>query len=71
MDRGKESYAQRKHQRSLKPDDRIAVGRGIAVVEHAYAHQALALWNRGTLRLLLKDIAWDDFNSRWEGSGSA
>ena len=53
------------------PGDRIAVGRGIAVVEHADAHEVRAPRNRGTLRLLRKYIAWDDINSRWEVSGSA
>jgi hypothetical protein len=55
MTRSKEWYAQRKHRRSLKPGDRMAVGRGIAVVEHADAHQVHALWKRGKLRLLRKD----------------
>jgi hypothetical protein len=70
-DRGKEWYARRKQERTMMPGDRIAVGRGIAVVEHADAHEVRVLWNRGTLRLLRKDIAWDDINSRWEVSGSA
>ena len=69
--RGKEWYARRKHQRGLKPGDRIAVGRGIAVVEQADDHWVHALWNRGTLRLPRKDIAWDNINSRWELNGSA
>jgi hypothetical protein len=70
--RGKEWYAQRKSERTLKAGDRIAVrGSGIAVVEHADADQVHALWNRGTLRLWRKDIAWDDTNSRWEARVSA
>lgn len=71
MTRSKQWYAQRRHQRSLKAGDRIAVGRGIAIVEHAEAHWVHALWNRGKLLLLRKDIAWDDVNSRWELNGSA
>ena len=69
--KGKEWYARRKQEWTLMPGDRIAVGRGIAVVEHADAHEVRAPRNRGTLRLLRKDIAWDDINSRWEVSGSA
>jgi hypothetical protein len=69
MSRGKDWYARRKHERSLKLGDRIAVGCRIAVVEHADAHQVHASWNGRRLRLLRKDIAWDEINSHWELRG--
>ena len=64
--RGKEWYARR--ERTLKRGDCVAIrGRGIAVVQHVDEARVLAvLRKRESLRLMRKDIAWNDANSRWE-----
>jgi hypothetical protein len=72
-DRGKEWYTRCKRERTLQAGDRVAIlGEGIAVVEHADGARVLAvLGKRERLRLLRRDIAWSDINSRWEASVSA
>jgi hypothetical protein len=69
--RGKEWYARRK--RTLKGGDCVAIGgRGIAVVEHADDMRVHAvLGKREWVRLLRRDIAWNETYSRWEASVSA
>jgi hypothetical protein len=69
--RGKEWYARRR--RTLKRGDCVAIGgRGIAVVEHADDMRVhAALGKREWVRLLRRDIAWNDTYSRWEASVSA
>jgi hypothetical protein len=68
MSRGQEWYARRKHDRTLKVGDRIAVlGRGIAVVERiGIEHVRAMLWNRDLLRIQRKEVVWDESNMRWE-----
>jgi hypothetical protein len=71
MSRGKDWYARRR--RTLKRGDCVAIGgRGIAVVEHADGMRVHAvLGKREWVRLLRRDIAWNDTYSRWEASVSA
>jgi hypothetical protein len=71
MSRGKDWYARRR--RTLKRGDCVAIGgRGIAVVEHADDMRVHAvLGKREWVRLLRRDIAWNDTYSRWEASVSA
>jgi hypothetical protein len=66
--RGQEWYARRKHERTLKPGDRVAVlDRGIGVIERVCDKEVHAvLWNRSMLRIEREDILWDEGNMRWE-----
>jgi hypothetical protein len=66
--RGKEWYARRKQERTLKCGDRVAIlGRGIAVVEQVHGEEVhVVLGNRSMLRIGRKDIVWDEGNRRWE-----
>lgn len=68
VSRGHEWYARRKHERTIKIGDRIAVlGRGIAVVEQvSHEHVHAVLWNREVLRLQRAKILWHEQNMRWE-----
>ena len=70
MSRGQKWYARRKHERTFKVGDRIAVlGRGIAVVDQvSQEHVDAVLWNREVLRIQHKKIAWDEDNMRWESN---
>ena len=72
MSRGKEWYARRKQERTLKRGDRVAVlGRGVAVVEHADVKEVyVVLWNKSLLRIGRKEVVWDEGNMRWEASVS-
>ena len=71
MSRGKDWYARRR--RTLKRGDCVSIGgRGIAVVEHADDMRVHAvLGKREWVRLLRRDIAWNETYSRWEASVSA
>ena len=68
MSRGREWYARRMQERTIKKGDRIAVlGRGIASVrqiteEHVHA----VLCNRSALQIQRKAIVWHKQNMRWE-----
>jgi preprotein translocase subunit YajC len=68
LQRCKSWYAHRQRQRRIKRGDRVAIlGRGIAVVEQVNDGWIQAtLWNKSTLRIARKDVAWDDQNMRWE-----
>lgn len=72
MSRGKEWYARRNREKTLKHGDRIAVlGRGIAVVEQLDGEQLHAvLCERDVLRMSRKAVAWHQQNMRWEASPS-
>jgi hypothetical protein len=71
MSRGKDWYARRK--RTLKRGDCVALrGRGIAAVEHVDEKRVIAvLGKRKWVRLMRRDITWNDTYSRWEASVSA
>jgi hypothetical protein len=68
--RCKSWYARRQEERQIKRGDRVAIlGRGIAVVEQVSDRWIQAtLWDKRTLRIARKDVAWDDQNMRWETS---
>jgi hypothetical protein len=68
IEMGKQYYERRRHERTLKKGDRVAVlGRGIALVEQVDDKRVHAvLWNRIMLRMRRKDIVWNQQNIRWE-----
>ena len=61
-------YDRRQRDRTLMKGDRVAVlGRGIAVVEHVDSTWIHAVvWNKCSLRIVRKEIVWDERNMRWE-----
>jgi len=64
----KKYYDDYLRERTLKRGDRVALlGKGIALVAQAGDRDVrLTLWNRTTLKLLRRDIAWNRENMRWE-----
>ena len=45
----------------------LILGQGIAVVEQVNGRWIqVTLWNKSTLRIARKDVAWDEQNMRWE-----
>jgi len=68
VQRSKSWYAQRQQERRIKRGDRVAIlGRGIALVERVNdKHAHVLLWNRNVLKIVLKEIVWDEGNARWE-----
>jgi hypothetical protein len=68
VQRCKDWYARRRHERRIKRGDRVAIlGRGIALVERINrTHVDVLLWNRTALRISRKEIVWDEGNARWE-----
>ena len=64
----KKYYDDYLRERTLKPGDRVALlGKGIALVAQAgHRDVRLTLWNRVTLKLRRRDIAWNPENIRWE-----
>jgi hypothetical protein len=68
IERSKQYYDRRRQERTLKKGDRVAVlGRGIALVEQINNKEALVvLWNRVVLRIVCKEIVWNECNMRWE-----
>jgi hypothetical protein len=70
VQRCKSWYARRQEERQIKRGDRVAIlGRGIALVEQVNSRWIQAtLWNKSTVRITRKDVAWDDQNMRWETS---
>jgi len=55
-------------ERTLKQGDRVAlVGKGIALVAAVGDRDVrLTLWNKASLSVRRRDIAWDQGNMRWE-----
>jgi hypothetical protein len=68
IERSKQHHDRRRHERTLKKGDRVAIiGRGIAVVERVDGKAVHALlWNTSMLRIVRKEIVWDEGNRRWE-----
>jgi len=69
----KKYYDDYLRERTLKTGDRVALlGRGIALVAQAdNSGVRLTLWNRVTLRLRRRDIAWNQANMRWEADSQS
>jgi len=65
---GKKYYDDYLRERTVKQGDRVAVlGKGIALVAAAGDREiTLTLWNRVKLKLLRRDIIWNQGNTRWE-----
>ena len=72
MSRAEEWYTRHKHDRTLKPGERIAVlGHGIALVKRVDENDVCAvLWNRKNVRLNRRHVSWDKSNLRWEVSAA-
>jgi len=70
--RAKNWYAIRRQEHRIKRGDRVAIlGRGIALVQCVNdKHAHVLLWNRNVLKIVLKEIVWDEGNARWETDAS-
>jgi hypothetical protein len=73
IERSKQYHDRRRHERTLKKGDRVAIlGRGIVVVERVDGKQVHAvLWNRSVLRIRREEIVWDEGNRRWEAQAQS
>ena len=66
IEMSKRYYDRRRQEQTLKKGDRVAIlGLGIAVVEEVDGKWIqVALWNRVVLRILRKELLWDERNLR-------
>jgi len=69
VEQRKKWYELREQERTLKAGDRVAVlGKGIGVVAHADDNYVrVRLWNKLTMWMRRKNVAWNQQNWRWEG----
>jgi hypothetical protein len=73
VQRSKSWYERRQRERQIKRGDRVAIlGRGIALVERVNDKEVCVLsWSRKPLKIVRKEIVWDEQNMRWETSSHA
>ena len=72
VEQRKKWYELREQERSLKSGDRVAVlGKGIGVVAHADDNYVrVRLWNKLTMWMRRKNVAWNQQNWRWEADAT-
>jgi len=72
VEQRKKWYELREQERTLKAGDRVAVlGKGIGVVAHADDNYVrVRLWNKLTMWMRRKNVAWNQQNWRWEADAT-